>query len=170
MHASPPFSDWQLFEPALWNSERVMEAECVLFLKNKKWRTQKIFCAQEPHKSPLSFIRLFNLVKSQFFWNNLPIEHLLTSPGMWSVEHCLGKKVTYYIRDSFCLFVFRAAPVSYGYSHARGQIGAAVAGLCHSHSNVGSELCLWPTPQLMTTLDPQPIEGGQGSNLYPHGY
>ena len=33
-----------------------------------------------------------------------------------------------------CLF-FRAAPMVYGGSQARGQIGAATAGLCHSHSN-----------------------------------
>ena len=37
----------------------------------------------------------------------------------------------------FCLF--RAAPVAYGSSQARGQIGAAAASLHHSHSNEGSE-------------------------------
>ena len=41
-----------------------------------------------------------------------------------------------------------AAPVAYGRSQARCQIKAAVAGLYHSHSNVGSEPHLWPTPQL----------------------
>ena len=30
-----------------------------------------------------------------------------------------------------------------------GRIGAAAAGLHHSHSNAGSEPCLRPTPQLM---------------------
>ena len=35
-----------------------------------------------------------------------------------------------------------------GSSQARGQIGAAAAGLHHSHSNAGSEPCLNPTPQL----------------------
>ena len=66
----------------------------------------------------------------------------------------------------FCLF--RATPEAYGDSQARGQIGAIAAGLCHSHRNMGSELCLHPTPQLMTMLDPQPTEQGQGSNLSPH--
>ena len=43
----------------------------------------------------------------------------------------------------FCLFaISRADPVAYGGSQARGRIGAIVAGLHHSHSNVGSELCL----------------------------
>ena len=53
---------------------------------------------------------------------------------------------------SFC--IFRAAPTAYGGSQARGLIGAAAAGLGHSHSNAGSELHLRPTPQLMATPDP----------------
>ena len=55
----------------------------------------------------------------------------------------------------FCLFaVSWAAPAAYGGSQARGQIGAVAIGLRQSHSNVGSELHLQPTPQLMATLDP----------------
>ena len=50
--------------------------------------------------------------------------------------------------------LYRAAPVAYGGSQARGQIGAVAASLRHNHSNTGSKLCLRPTPQLMTTLDP----------------
>ena len=60
---------------------------------------------------------------------------------------------------SFTFFVFfcvwgGAAPMAYGGSQARGWIGDVAAGLHHSHSNAKSELCLLPTPQLMTTLDP----------------
>ena len=44
----------------------------------------------------------------------------------------------------FCLF--RAAPVAYGGSQARGLIGATDANLHHSHSNTKSEPHLWPTP------------------------
>ena len=54
----------------------------------------------------------------------------------------------------FSLFVFRATPVAYGDSQARGPIGAVAPGLHHSHSNTGSELCLRPTPQLTATPDP----------------
>ena len=55
----------------------------------------------------------------------------------------------------FCLFAFsRAAPMAYGGSQTRGIIGAVAAGLHHSHSNVGSEPRLWPTPQLTATQDP----------------
>ena len=50
------------------------------------------------------------------------------------------------------------------------KLQLAVAGLHHSHSNVGSGLHLWSIPQLMATLDPQPTERGQGSNPHPHGY
>ena len=41
-----------------------------------------------------------------------------------------------------------ATPVTYGISQARGLIGATFASLRQSHSNVGSKLCLRPTPQL----------------------
>ena len=55
----------------------------------------------------------------------------------------------------FCLFAFsRATPVAYGGSQARGQIGAVADGLHHSHSHVGSEPRLGPTPQLTATPDP----------------
>jgi len=43
--------------------------------------------------------------------------------------------------------------MAYGGSRAKGQIGAAAAGPHHSHSNVGSELHLGPTPELMTMPD-----------------
>ena len=63
-----------------------------------------------------------------------------------------------FAEKSIFIYLFsplRAAPVAYGGSQARGQIGAAAAGLRHSHSNTRSEQCLWPpTPQLTATLDP----------------
>ena len=43
--------------------------------------------------------------------------------------------------------------MAYGDSQVRGQIGTIVDGLHHSHSKVGSELPLWPTPQLMEMLE-----------------
>ena len=53
-----------------------------------------------------------------------------------------------------CVCLFRAAPVAYGSSQARGQTGAVAASLCHSHSNARSKLCLRLTLQLMATPDP----------------
>ena len=53
------------------------------------------------------------------------------------------------------LFVlFRATPVAHEGSQAGGLIGAVAAVLRHSHSNVGSELHLRSTPQLVAMSDP----------------
>ena len=50
--------------------------------------------------------------------------------------------------------LFWAAPAAHGGSQARVRIGAIAAGLHHTHSNIGSEPHLRPTPQLTATLDP----------------
>ena len=52
----------------------------------------------------------------------------------------------------FVAFFFRAIPVAYESSQARGGIGAAVASLRHSHTR--SQLHLRPRLQLVATLDP----------------
>ena len=51
----------------------------------------------------------------------------------------------------FVMFFFRATPAAYGGSQIRGPTGAVAAALRHSHSNVGSEPRLRPTPQLGNT-------------------
>ena len=51
-------------------------------------------------------------------------------------------------------FFFIATLVAYGNSPARGQIAAAAAGLCHSHSNTRPKPHLWPKPHLAATPDP----------------
>ena len=59
---------------------------------------------------------------------------------------------------SFFFFLFRATHAAYESSQARGRIGAVAAGLHHSHSNIGSEPHLPPTPQVIATQDSQPTE------------
>ena len=55
----------------------------------------------------------------------------------------------------FCLFaVSWAALTVYGGSQARSPIGVVATGPHHSHSNIGSEPSLQPTPQLTATPDP----------------
>ena len=54
----------------------------------------------------------------------------------------------------FFFLLFMATPAAYESSQAKGLIGAAAAGLHHSHSNLGSESCLQRRPQLMATPDP----------------
>ena len=49
--------------------------------------------------------------------------------------------------------LFRAAPTAYGSSQPRGQIRAAAAGLCHSHSHARFKPNLQLTPQLTAMLD-----------------
>ena len=59
-----------------------------------------------------------------------------------------------FIHLFFGLFAISwAAPAAYGGSQARGPIGAVATGLRQSHSNVGSEQRLQPTPQLTATPD-----------------
>ena len=59
--------------------------------------------------------------------------------------------------------------MAYGGSQGRGLIGAIAAGLRQSHSNMDlSHVCdLHHSSQ--ATLEPQPNERGQGSNLPPCG-
>ena len=52
----------------------------------------------------------------------------------------LKKPRTLYLFIYLFIAISWAAPVAYGSSQARGQIRAIAAGLCHSHSHVGSEL------------------------------
>ena len=54
---------------------------------------------------------------------------------------------------SFFFFFFRAAPVVYGSSHARGGIGAEAANLHQRHSNARSEPHLPPMLKLPAMLD-----------------
>ena len=56
--------------------------------------------------------------------------------------------------SSLFFLLFRATPVAYGLSQARGPIRATAAGLRHSHSNAISEPCLQPTPELTAIPDP----------------
>ena len=54
----------------------------------------------------------------------------------------------------FFFLLFRAAPVAFGSSQARGQIRAIAASLHHSYSNTRSAPHLQPTPQLTDMSDP----------------
>ena len=71
------------------------------------------------------------------------------------MQMCCVIEATIFFFFFFCLFAFsRAAPKVCGGSQPRGLIRAVAAGLCQSHSNLGSEPPLQSTPQFMATLDP----------------
>ena len=55
---------------------------------------------------------------------------------------------------NFFLIFLGPHPQHMEVSQARGRIRAVATGLYHSHSNVGSELCLQPTPQVTAMPDP----------------
>ena len=83
------------------------------------------------------------------------LEHLSMYP--LAIIYCvssLGKMSIQVLCLFFFFLLFRAASVAYEGSQARGPIGAAAAGLHHSHSNAGSKPSLRPTPQFMATLNP----------------
>ena len=61
---------------------------------------------------------------------------------MESVVSKLAIGMIQYFLSLFVLFLFllfRTAPVKYGSSQDRSQIGAIAASLCPSHNNMGSE-------------------------------
>ena len=87
----------------------------------------------------------------------------------WLLLISLVKKQSQLSFFSFFLFfslLFRATPFAYGNSQARGWLRTTAAGLHHGYSNVGSQPCLWPTPQLRATLDSQPSEKGKEWTWY----
>ena len=82
----------------------------------------------------------------------------------------LGFFGLFFVFVFFGFFTFSgAAPTAHGGFQVRGLMGAVATGLHQSHSNVGPEPHLQPTPQLMARPDPQPTEQGQESNQQPHG-
>ena len=67
---------------------------------------------------------------------------------------------------NFCLF--RAAPVAYVSSQARGRIRAAAGDLYHSHSKARFQPHLWPTlplTEMLGPLNPLSEAGDQTCNL-----
>ena len=71
--------------------------------------------------------------------------HILHATPFYSVPHPKSSYLLCIIWVSALLsglyalfFFFRASPMAYGTSQTRGPIGAAAAGLRHSHSNSGS--------------------------------
>ena len=62
--------------------------------------------------------------------------------------------ILFYFILFFVFLPFLGPFPQHGGSQARGLISVVATGLCQSHSNVGSKLCLGPTPQLMATPDP----------------
>ena len=82
-----------------------------------------------------------------------PVALLWAANQTWFLQLILDSSYIF-LSLFFFSFFFRASPVAYGNSQARGQIGAAAAGLHYSHSNMTSKPCLQPATQLTAIPDP----------------
>ena len=134
-------------------AERLMAAleSCQLSLMNVD------FCCW-PLKSVLLWSRTMQKPNRDFpptasplqFWELLEIYIHHANLGWSHFRKCCW--CLYSIFFFFLSFsLFRATPMAYGSSQARGRIETVAAGLCHSHSNSGSSPHLRPTPQLTAT-------------------
>ena len=100
----------------------------------------------EPHLQLIPQHLILNWLSETRDWANI-----LMDAG-WICFHCATTgtprgviiNLTLHVILLF-FFLFRAAPVAYGGSQTRGQMGATTVSLCHSHSNTGFKLHLWPT-------------------------
>ena len=88
-----------------------------------------------------------------FSYAYLPSVYIFFAEVCSSIWTVFNQEVYFFIFN-FILVFFRAAPMAYGSSLVRSQIGATAAGLHHSHSNAVSKAHLRPTPQLTAMQDP----------------
>ena len=63
----------------------------------------------------------------------------------------------YYNSSLFLVGAYRATPMAYGSSQARGWVGATATSIRHNHSNTRSEPSLWLTAQLIEMAMPDPL-------------
>ena len=110
----------------------------------------KLFCE---HSTPfVSNIFSYRDQKKLFYENSKlmgNVDFCLLQVGIYLVgalKISLSVSLIWFVVFVFCFF-FRTTPKVHGSSQARGWIGATVAGLHHSHSNLGSKSHLWPTQQ-----------------------
>ena len=142
-------------ETKSWFFEKINKIDKPLarLLKKKRERTQinksrnekgevttditeirRIMRHSAPSLPPSCFLLLF----TKFHWS---LNLLNSSPQKGKVLCFIG-------------FFLMATPVAYGSSEAKGQIRAAVPGLCHSHSHARSKLHLYPTLWQCWILNP----------------
>ena len=122
-------------------------------------RTSRCGCSPPPKKIPLL---LLYIKKRALFYGASPGGHecieLEKKRAVWNICSGFQKNEWVWWLNLFTyliiFFLFKAAHAAYRNCAARGQIRAAAADLHHSHSNIRSELHLWPTPQLMASPDP----------------
>ena len=107
---------------------------------------------RKPHCKPISaciwvlgFIIACQRTQAKKWEKLLTVGKLI--PRMIFLKYLISRIFEVKFCENFLVFfsLFRATPVVYGGSQARGWIGATAASLHYSHSNAGSEPCLRPT-------------------------
>ena len=127
-----------------------------------KWWMLVTFSTKAIHLS----LWIYRSRKGEFAEKALPF--WTQCKGLFKIIDCLSFLFFSFFFFFFCFLGLH--PEAYGGSQARGQVGAVAAGLCQSHSSLGSKPRLQPTPQLTAMLNIWLTEQGQGSNLHPHEY
>ena len=89
-------------------------------------------------------------------WINSPQISLVTRTVSEDLfTNCYSASSRRQLGEMFSIFFFfRAVPVAYGSSQARGRMRAVAVSPTHSHSDAGSELHMRCTPQFMATPGP----------------
>ena len=151
------------------------------------WTLPGLFCAlRKNHTSgPTSWLQSHFWFPKLYAalvpaWNPLPLS--VSSVSWWNchfysitvavleVREVRQRKAKVVCFLFFVFFFFRAAPEAYGSSQVRGQIGARVVSLHHSHSNAGSKLCLQLILQLRANAGSLMHWTRLGIKPHPHGY
>ena len=139
----------------------------MLWGKNCHFYNTLIFSVLSPRNIfSLSLCRYWDRIYSPCIFNKIFSKLFLFIYFFGITDTVAGKAELCNWALSMIFFLFRAAPIAYGSSQAKGSNW----NLYNSHSNAGSEPHLWPTPQLTAMPDLWPTERGQGSNPQPQGY
>ena len=93
--------------------------------------------------SSLTFLSPVHVLRAGNLFNHISV------PGLTYRIHLIAS-----CKKNFFFGLFRATPMVYGDTQARGQNRAVAARLHHSQSNARSEPRLQLTPQLTATQDP----------------
>ena len=146
--------EYQLQLPACVTATATPDVSCIYDLCHSLWQCQILNPLREARDWTGMLIdtsQVFNPLSHLAFW------HLVEKNNCGMILN--WKKICLFV----CLFIYlfilsfvflKAAPMAYGRSQARGQIGAISSSLLHSPSNARSKPHLLATPQITATLDP----------------
>ena len=144
-----------MFKKMFWNNKEKYKHVSYVNTLTKGKKGKKIWLSPPKNLQVTLGKICLGCLRSMLCHKHVVIEFMKCGSPLLKCAVCKTHSRFFCFSFCFVLFcLFRATPATYGGSQARGKIRAIATGLCHSHSNVGSELCLGPTPQLTATPDP----------------